>query len=129
MAITEHELPESLTPAVVRTLVKRVLTDELRQPQYRGKPNYAGHCYVATEAAYYLLGAGETGWQPAFIRHEDQPHWFLVNRLTGEVLDITWRQFNELPNYHDDGRGKGFLTNFPSRRAAIVIQRVLELYR
>lgn len=137
MAITEHELPEVLQPAVVRTLVKRVLTDELRRPEYRGKPRLTGHCYVASEAAYHLLGGGNGAWCPATLRHEDQVHWFLVARrndpdtgvTVGDILDITASQFDTEPDYHGEGRGRGFLTNYPSRRAAIVIQRALELCR
>jgi hypothetical protein len=90
--------------------------DDLRRPKYRGNPNpYAGHCYIASEALYYLLGGKEAGWHPMFIRHEDEPHWFLKND-NGDIIDPTAEQF-ETPVPYEEAVGKGFLTNYPSARA------------
>jgi hypothetical protein len=92
-----------------------LLTDDLRQPQYRGNPNpLAGHCYVASEVEYHLNGGN-----PMFIRHEGQPHWFIMR--DGEVIDHTASQFTSPVPYHL-ARGKGFLTRQPSKRAARVLQ-------
>jgi len=107
-------------------LVVGSLTDELRRPPWRGSENpLAGHCYVASEALYHFLG-GEP-WVPQFVRHEGSPHWFLKNRETGEVLDSTAGQF-ATPVPYDKARGKGFLTRQPSKRARVVLQRVLDGY-
>jgi len=103
--------------------VKKALTDELRSPKYRGRENpLAGHCYVASEALYHLLGGKEAGWKPMSVRHEGEPHWFLKHE-SGLVVDATESQFQE-PVPVCDARGKGFLTKQPSKRAQIVIDRV-----
>jgi hypothetical protein len=110
------------TRGLVRT-VQDVLTDELRKPKYRGDPNpLRGHCYVASEALYHLLDGKRMGWKPMFIRHEGEPHWFLVNKYTGEILDPTAVQFRT-PVPYEKATGKGFLTRTPSKRAQIVIER------
>lgn len=98
-------------------LVKDALTDDLLMP---GK---GGHCYVASEALYHLMGGKSAGLKPMNVRHEGTSHWFL---LSGEdVVDLTADQFQTSPPYRL-ARGRGFLTKKPSRRAEEVIQRVLD---
>lgn len=104
--------------------VRRALTDADRQPRYRGNPNcLAGHCYVASEALYHTLGGAKSDYVPHFIRHENSPHWFLRHRTTGTVLDPTAGQFRT-PVPYEQGRGKGFLTREPSKRAQAVMARM-----
>lgn len=94
---------------------------ELRKyPHYslRGTHPLTGHCYVACEVLYHL-GAREEGWVPATIRHGGTTHWFL--RRGDEIADPTSQQFVE-PVPYERGRGRGFLTGPPSKRA----QRVLD---
>jgi len=99
-------------------------SDDLRRRPYRGAENpLAGHCYVASEVLYHLLGSGAAGWVPQHLRHEGVPHWYLRNRRTGEILDPTAGQFRRPPP-HARGRGKGFLTRAPSRRARALIERM-----
>ena len=62
------------------------------------------------------------GWKPMFIRHEGEPHWFLMNEYAGEILDPTAAQFRT-PVPYEKAKGKGFLTRTPSKRAQIVIER------
>lgn len=113
---------------VVRRVRASLSPDLLREP-WRSRalagPNHpmTGHCYVASESCYHLLGGKRAGWRPMFIRHEGQPHWFLVDRR-GRILDVTKDQFRTPVPYHR-ASGKGFLTSRPSRRAQIVIARVL----
>lgn len=100
--------------------VVRALTDDLRRSPWRGSKNrLAGHCYVACEAIFHL--SGKT-LRPHFIRHEGSPHWFLRD-ASGQVVDPTFSQFKNPVPYHL-GRGKGFLTKSPSKRAATVMARV-----
>jgi len=110
----------------VQKLVRQVqanLTDELRKPKYRGHPDpMTGHCYVAPEALYHLLGGKAGGWRPMHVRHEDEPHWFLVSDK-GDVVDATATQFATPVPVHL-ARGKGFLTKQPSKRAQTVMKRV-----
>lgn len=96
------------------------LTDDLRRPPWRGHDNpLAGHCYVASEVLYHLLGGKESGLTPQFVRHEGQPHWFLKTP-EGTIIDPTAEQFNS-PVPYDAARGCGFLTRGPSKRAQTVM--------
>ena len=98
------------------------LTDDLRRPPYKGSSNpLTGHCYVASEALYHLLGSRD--WVPCNIQHEGGPHWYLKNKVTGEILDATAGQF-ETPVPYEKGRGKGFLTKEPSKRAKELLSRL-----
>lgn len=107
--------------------VRRALTDELRLPKYRSSENIlAGHCYVASEAIYHLLGGKRKGWKPMFIRHDNEPHWFIQHK-TGAIIDITHTQFNT-PVKHEAAHGKGFLTKKPSKRSREVIKRVKKCF-
>lgn len=106
-------------------LIQLCLSDELRRPVYRGNPNpLAGHCYVASETAWHLLGGMESTWRPKFVQHECEPHWYLEN-THGQRLDITASQFTE-PVPYGNGVRRGFLTKEPSRRCQIVLDRVGE---
>lgn len=112
----------------IAALIVESLTDDLRRPPWRGSPNpLAGHCYVASEAAWHLLGAASSGWRPTFVKHQGVSHWYLKNKDNGEILDITVGQFGELPDY-SAGIGKGFLTKAPSKRANILINNILRDY-
>lgn len=105
------------------------LTDDLRAPAYRGNPNpLAGHCYVTAEAMYHRGLAN--GWtvRPMFIRHEGQPHWFVLALLPGDddtwmAADPTASQFSTPVPYHE-AKGKGFLTKAPSKRARTLMARL-----
>jgi hypothetical protein len=83
-----------------------------------------GNCYVASEALYHALGGKRAGWTPCVLRMPDgERHWFL--RGHGVVLDPSARQFSprdrrRIP--YTQGRGTGFLTKRPSRRARALLQ-------
>jgi len=65
--------PGNLTNVITgaRAFIKRpamYLSDDLRRPPWKGDPNpLAGHCYVASEALYHLLG---DKWKPEHVKHE-----------------------------------------------------------
>jgi hypothetical protein len=109
--------------------VKAALTPDLLKPYYRhlveaGADRMTGHCYVATEALFHLFGGyGQTKYKPMYIRHEGEPHWFLLSLADGRVIDATKEQFST-PVPYESGIGKGFLTRQPSARARAVIRRV-----
>lgn len=99
--------------------VTSVLTDDLRRPPWKGSSNpLAGHCYVAAEALYHLT---KGRLKPQFIRVDGQPHWFLRDEH-GVVCDPTASQFSH-PVKYDQGIGKGFLTQAPSKRCKVVLDR------
>ena len=82
-----------------------------------------GHCYVATEAAYHLLGGKQAGWKPYYLKCQDGSHWFLKN-ISGVIFDVTAAQFENEKIAHQRAIGKGFLTKQPSRRALKLIKKV-----
>ena len=109
--------------------IRKVLTPDLVQPKYRGHPENPmfGHCYVASEALYHMLGGKVAGYQS--YRGKDDTgdvHWWLEDTLTGHRYDVTADQYlsvGKRPPYAA-GRAGPFLTKKPSRRAQIVIDRV-----
>jgi hypothetical protein len=70
------------------------------------------------------MGGKRNGWLPKRIRHEGDTHWFLFNRLTGQIVDATAKQFKTLPDY-DKAVGSGFLTAQPSKRARALMHLLL----
>lgn len=115
--------------ALVSRRIKDCLSDDLLHKSYpRNKGSYlAGHCYIASEAAYYLLG-GRMYWTPYHVKHEGVSHWFLVHKDTKEILDITAKQFKTRPPYLE-ARGKGFLTKRPCKRTQKLLSRIKYLMR
>jgi hypothetical protein len=101
-------------------LIRFSLTDELRKPGYGSHP-MSGFCYVASEAFYHIMGGKRAGFTPCTIKHEGVSHWYLKHK-SGRIVDITVDQFKTVPDY-SKGRGRGFLTKDPSKRAQIVIDR------
>lgn len=92
-----------------------------------------GQCYVAAEAVYHALGGKQAGYTPMVMHLPDgfelvsgwslygaPTHWFL--RIGGFILDPTVAQFVETPDYAS-GRGCGFLTRKPSKRAVALLTK------
>jgi hypothetical protein len=90
---------------------------------YATIPTMRGNCYVTSEALYHLLGGKDAGWTPQTIRHEGDVHWFL-RHTSGIVIDATASQFKSPPDY-SAARGRGFLTKQPSKRALLLMQRMV----
>lgn len=113
-------------PGAIDALGRRIraaLTPDLLKPEYRANPRpYAGHCYVASEAYFHLAGGKQAGLKAKGCVHEGAQHWWLEDQA-GRVIDLTAEQF-ATPVPYDQGRGRGFLTREPSRRAQTVIARV-----
>lgn len=117
--------------AVTIEQIRGALTPDLLKPEYRfmadaGNPT-AGHCYHAAEALWHLLGGAESEWTPHVYREEDGvTHWWLRHRKTGEIADPTAEQYRLVGDEPPYARGKGcgFLTKQPSRRAGEIIRRV-----
>jgi len=62
---------------------------------------------------------------PHMVKHEGVNYWY-VKYKSGNIIDITADQFRKLPDY-GKGRGRGFLTKKPSKKAQVVIDRVMEI--
>ena len=107
--------------------VQGALTLDLLREPYRsrvaaGAHPLTGHCYVASEAYYHLAGGKAVGLKPMCVQHEGGPHWWLRD-ADGRDIDLTAAQFSS-PVPYKLGRGKGFLTTQPSKRAQQVIDAV-----
>lgn len=125
--------------------VRACLTPDLLAPAFRtGAPAGIaswGHCAVAAEAVYFLLGGPKAGLTAHVVREDDGiTHWWLQDRA-GRRIDPTADQYTALgdvPPYARGlpGRGAGFMgqrvdpaspygfDRRPSRRAAILLARV-----
>lgn len=108
--------------------IRDALTEDLLKPEYREDrphPMY-GHCYVATEALYHLLGADECEWYPVRARDgNDVVHWWLENE-EGNRLDVTRDQYDALDVDvpYEEGQRGGFLTTEPSKRTQELLRRI-----
>ena|SRR5271157_92648 len=116
----------------MKNLINKIinnLSDDLLKSKYRhieNKNKFTGHCYVATEALYYLMSEEDRIiFKPAILKVNNDTHWFLKNKLTGEIIDITKNQF-EFELDYVKSKNKFFLTNKPSKRAQILINRINE---
>ena len=112
-----------MQPPFIVNSIKRALTisGDLRLPEYQGSTNiFKGHCYIASEAIYHLANDGGLKLKPMFLYHENSPHWYLMD--SQKVLDPTKDQFFTSVDY-TKGKGKGFLTEQPSKRATELIRR------
>jgi hypothetical protein len=84
-----------------------------------------GNCYVTSEALYHLLGGKRAGWTPVRTRVGDDTHWWLKHK-SGLILDVTRSQFQgDVGPTYEEGRGSGFLTKRPSKRAKELMERLV----
>jgi hypothetical protein len=111
--IQNNLTPDLLSPKFKQMLRVMTGTEENRR--------YFGHCYVASEAFYHLVGK-KKGYKPYYIRMKAFNHWFLKNDKNN-IVDLTVEQFNYTPDY-SKGIGCGFLTKKPSKRAQKLINAV-----
>ena len=122
---TGDSTSEAWRPEVVKLVddVRAALSDDLRREPWKGAANpFAGHCYVASEAVFHMLGGRAAGITPIHMKHEAQPHWAL-RFSDGSIVDPTADQFATRPNY-SFARNATFLTVDPSQRAVTLIARV-----
>lgn len=111
MAHGQHDNPNDIIRAIKKSLTPDLL-----------KGDYSGHCYVASEAFYHLVGK-DLGFQPYQMKVNGVSHWWLKSGSL--VVDITASQFSFNINYwHEDARCRGFLTKKPSKRAQVLMDRV-----
>jgi len=114
-------------PEAQRLLQPRWLLENQRP----GAPASTGFCYIAAEAAFHFL---KHKWPTGMcaVYEEDGAkctHWWI--QIGSKIVDPTASQYTGLgenPPYHL-GRGKGFLTSHPSKRAATLMKLVRERLR
>ena len=117
------------------SLIQSVLTPDLLKREQRAKLTgihpTEGHCAVAAEALYHLVGGKQNGWVPVVLPRKvlgDNTHWWIEHRASGVRIDPTAEQFGTDPIPYNLGRPCGFMSKpgKPSKRAAEVIRRVRE---
>jgi hypothetical protein len=108
-----------------------VLTSDLILPKYRRDDcAVAGACYIMSEALWHLYAKYE-GFVPTRATRNGVTHWWLQKRAKAgtvvSMLDLTAEQFDmdEWVRYFKAGRGGGFLTKEPSKRARVLMERAL----
>ena len=112
-----------------------MVSDDLLTSQYREKISALshptqGHCYASSEAVFHLIGGKASGYNSycSSYKNEDgerETHWFLKKHH--HIIDPTADQFTCLgktPPY-DIGKPIGFLTKAPSKRARIIMERLI----
>ena len=122
----------------LRLTVGEVLSPDLLRKDWRlrmEKEHHTyGHCYVAAEALYHLIGGIESVFEPRYAKYYDKDdqcwctHWWLYSSKLKSIYDPTKEQYTFCgvePPYHNK-RTSGFLTKHPSKRAVIVMNRVKE---
>lgn len=110
----------------ILAVIENSLTIEMLKPKLRKlrQPNFPkvwGHCFIATEAAYYLFGGKNSGLSPRVLKYSDgNSHWWLMDDY-GNVIDPTIKQIQQPFPYHK-GKKKLFVANHtPSKRTRELI--------
>lgn len=104
------------------------LSPNFLNKKFKGKikNNYSGHCYLASETLFHLTG-GKDVWSVRNARDSDNiVHWWLIYKQTGDIIDLTKRQytdFNIIPPYKK-GKSGFFLTKKPSKRCLQLINKI-----
>jgi len=120
-----RKLVQSIQQALTPELLKK---DQVKQ--LTGIHPTEGHCAIAAEAAFHLLGGKAAGWIAVVLPRivlGNNTHWWIEHRITGERIDPTAEQFGDDPIPYHLGKRTGFMCprkGQPSKRAAIVINRV-----
>lgn len=79
-----------------------------------------GYCYAVTEFIHYFV---DSNTQPFCLSFDDgSTHWFL-KKANGNKIDFTRDQFTQKPLEYNKAKPKGFLTDFPSKRACEIAVR------
>lgn len=121
--------PSEMSDVALCRLIQRSLTSDLLKGEYANLGSLspvAGHCYVASEAYYWLRGGKEAGYVSMHQVHEGVSHWWVKNPV-GKIIDPTSAQFVRPVDYAK-GRPYAFICPtsppHPSARAVVLMERV-----
>jgi hypothetical protein len=110
---TRNKNPTTKEQNLIRKIQRVIETrPQLLKEPYRtrvkqGAHPHTGHCYVASQALYSLLGAKGGGYSPLCMQHEGGSHWAILREKDGAILDPTVAQFKTTPDY-SKGVRKGY---------------------
>jgi hypothetical protein len=105
-----------LNKAFLKEETKQLLRKDWLEINAKSGIPSTGHCYVATESLFYLMGGTKSDFRPVCAVYEEGTHWWLVDSK-GNILDPTRNQYDqESPPYHL-GKRCGFPNGYkkPSR--------------
>jgi hypothetical protein len=108
--------------------IQKNLTPDLLRGRWKVQQEHPleGHCYIAAEVLWHSLG--KNNYKPICASYSDEKgkctHWWLVDKKTNNILDPTAEQYHPEKPPYELGRGCGFLTKEPSKRAKIVLNRM-----
>jgi hypothetical protein len=112
----------------IRCVIKKIqkcLSPDLLKPEYLAIKNrhpLEGHCYVAAEAVYHLLGGKKKGLTAVVAKlPKGGTHWWI--KTNNGIIDPTKEQFGKERIPYELGKPTGFLTRLPSKRCKIVLER------
>ncbi len=106
-------------------LTKELLKKEWKEKLKENSHFTTGHCYAACEAIYYLYGHNNF-LIPQVIKFDNgDTHWFLKNKITNEIYDPTYKQFDFKIRY-ENGKGCGFQQQ--SFRSLEIMRRILKYF-
>lgn len=129
-----NENQKTLSISTVISKIRKNLTPDLLKGRWETSPDdgASGHCYVATEALYWMVGK-QLGFKPYVLSHstcpelldEGETHWFLM-KDQNVILDATADQFNGVAIPYHLGKANGMM-NHPeggSQRAQVLIKKI-----
>jgi hypothetical protein len=121
-----------MTPEQAFDQIRLFLTPDLLKASYRAKQqagahHMTGHCFVAAEALYHLMGGKGSGFIPHVGHVDSGTHWWVVGP-DGGIWDPTFDQFDHPVDYAS-GRGTGFGVpgGGPSKRTQELMRRIRRL--
>jgi hypothetical protein len=92
-----------------------------------------GFCYLASELYYFLDGKSQKWWFKEITSTEFLPyngkHYFLENKETGKILDITKSQFNniDIPYHLAKNKGIRFMSKSCNALKKILYQDIQKI--
>jgi len=133
-----HLQEEDEILAIAEFLINEIqseLSTDLLKEEYRIQHEtedvhpQTGHCYVASEALYWLLGGPNTDlFTPVVGRIEGESHWAIRYNREGQndlYFDPTSDQFGGLSREDHAGMtGTGFMSRQPSKRCRKLLVRI-----
>jgi hypothetical protein len=132
--VPRNILPRDAREAAVARAVQSALHVGDLKPEYRalhargGCDRFTGHCFVATNAFWHLMGARNGPYRPRHVKVGDASHWFLVDTRNGAIVDLTASQFGRTRVRYEDGVGVGMQgparDSLPTERARLVMERL-----
>jgi hypothetical protein len=96
----------------IKQLLKNdILGDYWYNINKSSKDHSTGFCYLASEMYYFLDGKSKNWWFKEITSPEHLPyngkHFYLENKETGEILDITKSQFGDIKIPYHLSKNKG----------------------